>query len=85
MNGSHQLLIHAVASQRSEEIRASVERERLVRKVNRVGTPFVGVERVRRMVGDALVGTGNLVGGRRAERPVEADRATGAAVFRIAR
>lgn len=85
MTGSHPMLIHTIANQRSEEIRAGAERNRLVHELSRENGIPTMVERVRRTVGNALVRIGTLVGGRRAERPVAADRVAGATILRIAR
>jgi len=85
MTGSHPMLIHTIATQRSEEIRAGAERNRLVYELGRENGIPTMIERVRRVVGNALVRTGTLVGGRRAERPVVADRVAAATILRIAR
>ena len=85
MNGSHPMLIHTIATQRGAEIRANAERERLISEINRENGIPTMIERVRRIVGSTLVRTGTLVGGERAQRPVAADRVTGATILRIAR
>jgi len=84
MNGSQTILIHTIARQRNDEIRIQAERVRLLAEVSREnGIPTV-FERVRRFVGNALVRTGNLVGGERT--PVRStDRVAGATTLRIAR
>ncbi len=84
MNGSQMILIHTIARQRSDEIRIEAERDRLVSQISREnGIPTV-IERVRRIVGNALVRTGTLVGGERT--PARAtDRVAAATTLRIAR
>lgn len=84
MNGSHPVLIHTIANIRNEEFRATAARDRLVNQVSREnGIPTV-IDSVRRVIGNALVRTGHLVGGQRAPRPA-ADRVAAANILRIAR
>ena len=85
MIGIPTTLIHDVAVQRSHEIRATAEQERLVRETSRENGIPTTIERIRGLIGNALVGTGNLLGGRRTERQVGPGRFTDAAVLRIAR
>lgn len=84
MNGSQTILIHTIARQRSDEIRSQAERVRLVAEIDRENGYPTMIERVRRVVGNALVRTGKVVGGERT--PVRStDRVAGATTLRIAR
>jgi hypothetical protein len=84
MNGSHTTLLHTIARQRTDEIRASAQRDRLFAEIGRQNGVPTPVERARRAVGSVLVRTGNLVGGVQGER-TPAERITGATVLRTAR
>ena len=84
MNGSQTTLIHSIALQRNEELRSAAQRDRLFAEVGRQNGVPTPIERARRVVGNVLVRTGNLVGGERDERQ-PSERVTGATVLRIAR
>ena len=84
MNGSQTTLIHTIAKQRNEELRSATQRDRFLTEVGRQNGVPTPIERARRIVGNVLVRTGNLVGGERIERqPVE--RIGGVTVLRTAR
>lgn len=85
MTGSHPMLIHTIATQRGVEIRAEAERARLLNEVSRENGIPTMIERVRRTIGNALIRTGSLVGGKRVMRPAAADRVAGATILHIAR
>jgi hypothetical protein len=84
MNGSQTILLHTIANQRNEELRSAAQRDRLFAEVGRQNGIPTPIERARRVVGNVLVRTGNLVGGERGERqPTE--RVAGVTVLRTAR
>lgn len=84
MNGSQTTLIHTIAKMRHEDLRSAAQRDRLFAEIGRQNGVPTPIERARRVVGNVLVRTGNLVGGERGERqPTE--RIAGVTVLRIAR
>lgn len=84
MNGSQTTLVHSIALQRNEELRAEAQRNRFFAELGRQNGVPTPIERVRRAVGNVLVRTGNLVGGDRDERQ-PSERIAGATILRIAR
>ena len=84
MNGSQTTLLHTIARLRNDEIRSAAQRDRLLAEVGRQNGVPTPIERARRVIGNVLVRTGNLVGGDQGER-TPAERITGATVLRTAR